>query len=431
MLCRLHGERQLHHRGQEKSSQAYDNKLLSKIGKPKTPPGHRSFASAENSPTSNLTFSRQPFSQSRSLSFPSSVTSAYSDSLIKTEPGLRFGDSPQSRPVSPGTRPSVAGGQNFTEYRSPTLEHSTRSSTLDSDSYSPYHQRLPPAASESSRPQQKGRRSIGQSSLSNVDESAALGFGNKTTSLHTILPSRPVKQEKYDQQSIFSEPESTFRMAESVDQLHLDDRALPSVQRDPAPRYSTHLTHHLKSQRSMGGQKRKTPPMGSEASHDQSQPSLQEMATTASHFAQHAPTHLSPGFAQHHGSVSSQSSAGFRNGSYASSGGPSVGGSSYTSLDQTSPGAISPSDPQHQYQPNPTQDVQYSQSLSMDANSRAGPYADPQQQLHDVSFTDTKPTPPRKEARKNNAPPILSTSSFICECCPKKPRKFDTVEEKM
>ncbi len=426
---RLHGERQLHHRGQEKSSQAYDNKLLSKIGKPKTPPGHRSFASAESSPTSSLSFSRQPFS-SRSLSFPNSVTSAYSDSPIKTEPGLRFGDSPQSRPVSPGTYSSGPSGHNFTEYRSPTLENSTRSSTLDSDSYSPYHQRFPPSANESLRPQQKSRRSIGQSSLSNVDESAPLGFGKKTDTLHTSLPTRPVKLENYDQ-SIFSEPD-TLRMEEGVDQLHLDDRALPPVHRDSIPRYSAHLSHHLKSQRSMGGgTKRKTPPMASEASHDPSQPSLQQMASTASHFAQNVPSHLSPGFAQHHGSISSQSSAGFRNGSYASSGGPSVGGSSYTSLDQTSPGAISPSDPQQSYQQNLTQDAQYNQTLSMDPNSRTGPYPDPQQQLHDTSFADTKPTPPRKEARKNNAPQNLSTSSFICECCPKKPRKFDTVEEKM
>ena len=155
------------------------------------------------------------------------------------------------------------------------------------------------------------------------------------------------------------------------------------------------------------------------------------MASTASHFAQNAPSHLSPAFAQHHGSVSSQSSAGFRNGSYASSGGPSVGGSSYTSLDQTSPGAISPSDPQHAYQQHMTQDAQYNHSLSMDPNSRNGPYPDPQQQIHDASFDESKPTPPRKEARKNNAPQNLSTSSFICACCPKKPRKFDTVEEKM
>ena len=423
---RLHGERQLHHRGQEKSSQAYDNKLLSKIGKPKTPPRPGSFASAESSPTSSLTFGRHPPPQSRSLSFPNSITSAYSDSPVKREPGLRLGDSPQSRPVSPGTRSSTTNARNFTEHRSPTLEYSTRSSTLDSDTYSPYHQRFP-ASTDNSRQQQKGRRSIGQSSLSNVDESAPLASFKNTIS----LPTRPVKRESYDH-SIFSEPDSTFRMEESVDQLHLDDRALPPVHRDSIPRYPVHVSLHLQSQRSMPvGTKRKTPPMALEASHDGPQPSLQQMAGAASHFAQNAPSHLSPNFAQHQGSISSQSSTGFRNGSYASSGGPSVGGSSYTSLDQQSPGGVSPSDQQNQYQQHMAQDAQYTQSLSLDPSSRAGPYPDPQQQPLDTAFADTKPPPPRKEARKNNAPQNLSPSSLICECCPKKPRKFDTVEERM
>ena len=422
--CRLHGELQLHHRGQEKSSLAYDNKLVSKIGKPKTPPRPGIFTSAETSPTSSLTFGRHPPPQSRSLSFPNSITSAYSDSPVKREPGLRFGDGPQSRPVSPGTRSSINSGRNLTEYRSPTLDHGTRSSTLESDTYSPYHQRFPASGNDNSRSQQKSRRSIGQSSLSNVDESAPLGSFKNTVS----LPTRPVKRESYDH-SIFSEPESTFRMEESVDQLHLDDRTLPPVHRDSVHRYPAHASHHLQSQRSMAGIKRKTPPMASEASHDGPQPSLQQMAGAANQFAQNAPSHLSPGFAQHQGSISSQSS-GFRNGSYASSGGPSVGGSSYTSLEQQSPGGVSPSDQQNQYQQHMAQDAQYNQSVSMDPSSRAGPYPDPHQQPLDTTFTDSKAVQPRKEARKNNAPSSISTSSLICGCCPKKPRKFDTEEER-
>ena len=430
---RLRGEQQLHHRGQEKSSQAYDNKLLSKIGKPKTPPRSGPFASAESSPTSSLTFGRQPLPpSSRSLSFPNSITSAYSDSPVKREPGLRFGDSPQSRPVSPGTFSSATGGRDFTAYRSPTLDHSTRSSTLESDTYSPYQQRFPPSSNDNPRPQAKGRRSIGQSSLSNVDESATLGFSKITTS----LPTRPVKRESYDH-SIFSEPESTFRIVESVDRLHLDDRALPPVHRDSIHRYPAHPSQHLHSQRSLVGMKRKQDAMASpsEGSHDGPQASLQQMAGAASQFAQNAPSHLSPSFAQHQGSISSQSSTGFRNGSYTSSGGPSVGGSSYTSLDQPSPGGVSPSEQQQQqqqqqYQQQMAQDAQYNQSLSMDPSPRTGPYPDPQQQSLDTAFADTKPPPPRKEARRNNAPASLSTSTFICGCCPKKPRKFDTLEEK-
>lgn len=405
--------------------------MLSKIGKPKTPPRTGPFASGERSPTSSLTFGRQPPSSSRSLSFPNSTTCAYSDSPIKREPGLRHGDSPQSRPVSPGTFSTATSGRHLAGYRSPTLDPSTRSSTLESDTYSPYQQRFPTSFGDNPWPT-KGRRSIGQSSLSNVDESAASGFPKITTS----LPARPVKRETYDH-SVFSEPESTFRMVESVDRLHLDDRAHPLVQPDSAHRYPAASSHHLHSQRSMIGMKRKQDAMASpsEASHDGPPTSLQQMAGAASHYAQNAPSHLSPGFAQHQGSISSQSSIGFRNGSYASSGGPSVGGSSYTSLDQHSPGGVSPSEQQQQqqqqqYQQQMAQDAQYTQSLSMDPNSRAGPYPDPQQPV-DTAFPDTKPPPPRKEPRRSNAPASLSTSIFMCGCCPKKPRKFDTLDEKL
>ena len=244
---------------------------------------------------------------------------------------------------------------------------------------------------------------------------------------------RPVKRETYDH-SIFAEPESTFRMVESVHQLHLDDRAHPPVHSDSTHRYSTHSSQHLHSQRSMIGMKRKQDAMASpsEASHEGPPTSLQQMAGAASHFAQHAPSHLSPNFAPHQGSISSQSSTGFRNGSYASSGGPSVGGSSYTSLDQQSPGGVSPSEQQQQYQQQMAQDAQYNQPLSMDPNPRAGPYPDPQQhQPVDTAFAESKPPPPRKESRRNNAPASLSTSIFMCGCCPKKPRKFDTLEEKL
>ena len=424
MLGRLQGERNLHQKGQEKTSQAYDNKLLSKLGKPRTPPRTGSFASAENSPTSILTFGRQPPPQPRSLSFPNSITSAYSDSPIKREPGSRFDESPRSRPVSPGT---LSGGRGFTDYRSPTLDHSPRSSTLEStsDAYSPYQQRFPTSSNDGSR-QQKSRRSTGGSLLSNVDESAPPG----AFKIHASLPTRPVKRESYDL-SIFSEPDSTFH--ERVDQLHLEDRPPPSAHRDSAYRYNPAPSRPLHSSHSMSGMKRKQGQMASppDASHEEAQ-SLQQLASTANQFQQsNAPAHLSPNqyAAQHQGSISSQSSTGFRNGSYASSGGPSVGGSSYTSLDQHSPGGVSPSDQQQQYQQHMAQDVQYNQALSLDPAHRAGPYPDPPQQQFNTT-QDAKPPPPTKQARRNNAPD-LSTSSFICGCCPKKPRKFATVEEKM
>lgn len=312
------------------------------------------------------------------------------------------------------------------DYRSSTLDHSSRSSTIDSESYSQYPQRFP--SSNDVLRQQKSRRSGSGSLLSNFDESAA-----SPAKYTTSFPARSIKQENYDQ-SIFSEPDSTFPMEETVRQLQLEDSSPSSSYPDSNYRYSS--SHHpLHSSTSRLGMKRKQLSPQPEVSHEEAQfrAQLQQTASTANQFQHNAPSHLSAHpaaqFAQHQCSISSQSSGGFRNGSFASSGGPSVGGSSYTSIDQHSPGGgISPSEHQLQYH-QMAQDPQYNPSLSMNLsprNTRAGPY--PQSQ----HSPDTKPPPPRKTneapSRRNNAPNIHS-NAIMCHCCLKKPKKFDTHEE--
>lgn len=412
----------MHHRGQERSLQAYDNKLLSKIGKPSTPPGTGAFNGAESSPTSSLTFGRQPIpSQLRSLSFPNSITSAYSESPVKREPLGRYGESPRSRPISPGTIPSSSTLQSLPEHSSPTLDHSRRSSGFGGELHSAHPHRL-----------QRSRRSLGGpgpgSGFSDPDESAV-------PSKNTIsLPTRPVKRESYDHHSIFSEPESsTFRVEETVKQLHLEDRKpftshRDALYRNPLPTRPLHPSH------SMSGIKRKQMASPPEPTQDEMQAQLlQQTANTASQYTQQNASHLTAShYPPPHGSISSQSSTGFRNGSYASSGGPSVAGTSYTSIDQHSPEGISPSEQSHQYQPQLPSDASYNPSLSLDPTAhaaRGGPYPDPQDNLEPYGADANLPRKTNENpARRNNAPNIPSSPN-ICQCCPKKPKKFETPEE--
>ncbi|KAL9098048.1 MAG: hypothetical protein Q9163_006213 [Psora crenata] len=212
----LPGERQLHHRDQEKSSQAYDKNLLSKIGKPSTTPPRTwtHGGSIESSPNSVPSLSQRHPSQLRSLSFPNSASSKLSDPPIKQEPLSRLTESSRSRPISPVSASSTV---SYMDYRSPTLDHSSRSSTIDSESFSQYPQRFPSCTNV--QRQQKSRRSGSGSLLSQFDESA-------------YITTNEVKRENYDQ-PIFSEHDSTFRMEETVRHLHLDDRTTPKNQPDP------------------------------------------------------------------------------------------------------------------------------------------------------------------------------------------------------
>ena len=464
----MHGERQLQQKNLANSSQAYDNKLLSKIGKPKTPPRNPSLSSLDCSPTSSLSFHHQQQhgerhpNQLRSLSFPHSSysNSAYSDPPIKKEPSSGYGDSPRSRPVSPGFISSASSANSFMDWRSPP------SSAHDTEQYPQYPQRFP--SSTSVQRQQKSRRSTNGSLLSSYDESAA-NSQNNTANTISERPS-PLKRESYDHANFFEhEPaDSTFPM-EEVRKLRLEDnRPPPHHHKSNNPDSSSTSTSSsllssipyfyknsnsnsnpnpsLHTSRSRPGMKRKPSrsPPPDPTSHEANAPFAsvggnntdlyQRNTSTPQH-----PTHrLSPGGRQfqNQGSFSSQSSAGPRNNSYASSAGLSVA-SSVTTLDQTSPG-LSPSSEQqqqqqqHLYQQHNGQDSPYVTSLPINQaprNTRS-------QQQYPQAPLENHPTPPvdqkpqnLQNQRKSNAAPNMQPPSFICGCCPKKPKKFDTLEE--
>ncbi|KAF6224022.1 hypothetical protein HO133_010596 [Letharia lupina] len=454
MSQQLHGERQLQQKNFENSSQAYDNKLLSKIGKPKTPPRNASLGSIESSPTSNLSFHQQQQQQQsgrhpnqlRSLSFPHSSysNSAYSDPPIKKEPSSGYGDSPRSRPVSPGLNLSTTSAHSSMDWRSPP------SSAHDSDQQPYYPQRFP--SSTNVLRQQKSRRSTSGSLLSSYDESAGNSM-NYTASTVSERPS-PLKRESYDQPNFF-EPDSadpTFPMEDSVRKLRLEDRPpLISSNPDSLSYYYKHSNPSLHTSRSRPGMKRKpsqSPPPdpaheanASFAAVGGNNTDLHQRNTSTPQHPSHRVSPLGRQFAQNQGSFSSQSSTGPRNNSYASSAGLSVA-SSITTLDQHSPG-ISPSSDQQQqqqqqqllYQQHSGQDSPYVTSLPMNQAPRNTRDTRPQQQYSQAPL-ETHPTPPvdqkpqnPQNQRKNNAPPNMQPPSFICGCCPKKPKKFDTLEE--
>ena len=420
--------------------------MLSKIGKPKTPPRNPSLGSIESSPTSSLSFHQQQQQQSgrhpnqlRSLSFPHSSysNSAYSDPPIKKEPSYGYGDSPQSRPVSPGLNSSITNPNSFTDWRSPP------SSAHESDQHAYYPQRFP--SSTNVQRQQKSRRSTSGSLLSSYDESAANSLSlNNTASTISERPSR-LKRESYDPTKNWEadSADSTFPMEDSVSKLRLEDRPPPNSKLESLPYYYKRSNPSLHTSRSRPGMKRKPsqspPPDPAHEANSSLAPVggnntdlYQRNVSTPQH-----PSHrLSPvgrQFAQNQGSFSSQSSAGPRNNSYASSAGLSVA-SSITTLDQHSPG-ISPSSEQQQqllYQQHNGQDSPYVTSLPINQ----GPRNNRSQQQYPQAPLENHPTPPLDQKaqnlqnqRKNNAPPNMQQPSFICVCCPKKPKKFETLEE--
>ena len=415
---RLHGERQLQQRNIERSSQAYDNKLLSKIGKPKTPPHISTLSSLQKSPSSTLPYHSHP-TQSRSLSFPNSdypySGSAYSDSPpIKREP-LGYDDSPQLKPISPSSMTAGMSAHDHMTWRSPKAERSTPSS-FDPMDHSYYPQRFP-SSNDVSR-QQKFRRSTGGSLLSSYDELAGNPLKNTASS---------IKREN-NEQPMFSEQDSvdpTFPMR----QLHLEDRSPLSRYPDPDTQHHPSPSRALHTSRSRPGMKRKpsqSPPP--DRSHAQL---LAAAGMNTDPYPRNTSQRVSPGgrFGQSQGSISSQSSLSARNNSYASSTGLSVGGSSITSFDQHSPGTLSPSSEQQQhYQQHNGQDSPYVTSLSMNPSARN---TRSQQQYPQAPLDDPEIDPKSQLAsdQRRGTVPNMQSQALICQCCPKKPKKFDTPEQ--
>ena len=242
---------------------------------------------------------------------------------------------------------------------------------------------------------------------------------------------------------MFSETDSadsTFPMEDSVRHLKLEEDHTPlSSLSETKPHYYPPSRSSLHTSRSRPGMKRKqsqpeSPPP--KMSHEANAQLLAAEGMNYRNTSQYPAQRLSPvhRFAPNQGSISSQSSADLRNNSYASSAGLSVGGSSITSLDQNSPGIISSSsEHQQNYQTHNEQDFSYIATLPMNQNppnARPQPqqqYSQPPLENPPDPSVDQKPQP--NPAQRRNTGPNMQSSAFICGCCPKKPKKFDTEQE--
>ncbi len=334
---------------------------------------------------------------------------------------------------------SAGNPNSFTDWRSPTLERKTPSSAVDPGQYPQYPQRFP--SSTNVLRQQKSRRSTSGSLLSSYDESA--GFSKKNTASIASERASPLKRESYDQ-SMFPETDSadsTFPMEDSVRHLQLNDRTPQISYPESIGSYHNPSRSSLHTSRSRPGMKRKQsqspPPDLSHSANAQLLAAAAGMNTDPYRNTSHHPTQrLSPvhRYPPNQGSFSSQSSAEPRNNSYASSTGLSVG-SSITSLDPHSPGTMSPSSEQQSqhYQQHNGQDSPYVTSLPMNPGHRntrsQPPKQHPQAPLENPpdQSVDQKPSLNAGQRRSNG--PNMQSSVWMCQCCPKKPKKFDTEQE--
>lgn len=129
----------------------------------------------------------------------------------------------------------------------------------------------------------------------------------------------------------------------------------------------------------------------------------------------------SPRF-QNCGSFSSTAS-GMRNNSYASTH-SSYASSSITSYGGRSPGGLSPATP------DTTVDSPHALSISLNSSPRGSAS---QAVGHHRAISDTRPVVAARKAHDPTSHPKKAIprvqGMYICECCPKKPKKFDTPED--
>lgn len=357
------------------SSDNYDRQLLSKIGKPHSPPRPSVSLGSDRGPISTLPF------HSRSLG-SGFLPSPISDGTPGAPDSRGFF---QSGAISPGTK---TGWKDYTDYRSPSVESSAPSSGMDFDA---------------------GRRQAGATTPQFEDTFSLSSRSNRGS---------------YDQ-GIFSDVEGEFSVDEGVQSRQLHSERTPP-----------YLDSTSSNSRQHGMKRRASSPPRGLTGDDRH--TLHKTTSNGDLAGRRMSGHpftgaVSPSsrYPPSHGSLSSVSSASFRtSASYSSSASLSVGGSSMTSIssyDRLSSGGLSPKS-----ELEPCQDksilIQPSSSGSLAGTPAAkGPQY-------------TSPTDPKSNSstRKMSAQTALNAPKpsgskiggmYICECCPKKPKKFDTLEE--
>ncbi|MCJ1431902.1 hypothetical protein MMC27_001258 [Xylographa pallens] len=407
----LHGERPLEKQNRTDSSHAYDKHLLTRFaGKPRTPPRSSTSGSIDMSPIPQGPYraSTKPHHPPlSSLSFSDRSFSLSSDSPFKVGSPFdsKWTSSPKSAIVSPSLISNAAHANSFKEYRNPPILEGVQSPSSGTDGERFARVRIPNRRADSS----------GSIITGGFEDGRASGAG------------RSKRGESSDSGFLTNEPDLDldFPIEETggMRQLHLDDRSPPSID--------------VHSPDSRSGMKRRASSPPRDATHDSKTP-LQTVGGTSSELYQRRTsghllaTRASPVHRYHpsHGSVSPASSGGLLNGSYASSAALSFAGSSITSLsshERSSPSGLSPLSEQHD-----SRDSQYVKSPPLNSIPQ-----DPMSHPHHINpDIQTTAALAQQQMSAENAShsvqsnaPKLQANMHICNCCPKKPKKFDTLEE--
>ncbi|KAJ5373377.1 Zinc finger C2H2 [Penicillium concentricum] len=368
----LSGERQFSLRSVKDSSNAYDQHLLSKIGKPQIakPPSPGGSISLGTDNRNSLPALTVPSRSPSNLPSPGPSEGSTLD--------VKWHNSPQSGGVSPRTK---VGWREYVG-RSPSVESNAPSSALDYDQGS---------LRDVSRRRYRGTTPQREDSIS--------------------LPSRS-NRGSYDQ-GVFSDIEGEFST---------DEPAPPRqfILREPTPPYPD--SRH-------GMKRRASSPPREPISDDRH---TLHVATSNGDLSQrrlsgHPFTNtlsVNPNYATSQRTFSAGSSLSIRtSGSYSST--LSIGGSSMTSLspyDRPSPGGFSPSSDLDTFHEKSILNPSPTAALSQPSLPRIPGPASLEPPATDATGKMSVPTT-IMNVPKPAAPKIGGL--FICDCCPKKPKKFD------
>ncbi|KAJ5570927.1 hypothetical protein N7535_004587 [Penicillium sp. DV-2018c] len=368
----LSGERDFSLRSVIDSSNAYDQHLLSKIGKPQithvSPRASISGTDHRNSLTGLTVPSRNP----SNMSSPGPSEGSTLD--------VKWYNSPQSGGVSPRTK---VGWGEYAERRSPSVESNAPSSALD------YEQ------------ESLGRRRH-RGTTPQRDDSIS-------------LPSRS-NRGSYDQ-GVFSDAEGEFSTNEPAAPRQF-------ILREPTPPFSDPSRLHMKRRAS-------SPPRESvsddrhtlhvtTSNGDLSQRRLSGHPSTSTLV-------VNPNYARSQRALSAASSLSIQTGSYSST--LSIGGSSMTSLspyDRASPGGLSPSSDLDTYHEKSILNHCSPVTIAQPVFPRPPGPASLEPPATDA--TGKIPVPATIINVPKHAAPKIG-GLFICDCCPKKPKKFDSAED--
>ncbi|KAJ5812213.1 hypothetical protein N7474_008514 [Penicillium riverlandense] len=369
----LKGERNFSLRSVQDSSNAYDQHLLSKIGKPLSPRGSISQGTENRGSVPALTV---PSRTTSNIPSPGPSESSTLD--------VKWHNSPQSGGVSPRTK--VGWRREYIDGRSPSLESILPSAALDYDHHG-------------------YRRRYGGTTPQREDSIS--------------LPSRS-NRGSYDQ-GVFSDLEGEFST---------DEPAAPRqfVIREPTPPYA---------ETSKQGMKRRASSPPREPMTDDRHPTLR-VTMSSSDLSQRRKSgqpfsntlSVNNSYAPSHRTLSAGSSLSIHtSGSYSST--LSIGNSSMTSLspyDRPSPGGLSPSS---------DLDTFHEKSIMNPSASAGAPLIHPAVS-RGISGSNSLEPPITDTTGKIPMPANLNISKgasskmsglYICDCCPKKPKKFDNPDD--